>query len=216
MTGDAAAISSGVDRNRAESELDRGSLGVAKDAPVGSRVGKLRLSAIQPCSLPDDALLNTYRTSGAYTDCYATDVDGAVSHQQFVTAFYTTPLFKLERLILKWAVSRPSTDADVQRLASGTIDAFAAWSVEKRSENQLLMCDMHRRTRSWLMVVPLTTDHGPATRLYFGSAVVPVKSAVSDTPTHGLAFKALLGFHKMYSKALLSAAKSRLNGIECG
>ena len=183
---------------------------------IAQAVDDARLSSIQPCSLPGDALLNAYRTSGAYTDCYATDIDGSVSHQQFVTAFYTTPLFKLERVILKWAVSRPSTDTDAQQLAAGAVDTFAAWHVEKRSENQLLMCDLHGRTRSWLMVAPLKTDRGPATRLYFGSAVVPVKSASTDTPTLGFGFRALLGFHKMYSKALLSAARSRLNGIAPG
>ena len=134
-----------------------------------------------------------------------TEIHGSVSHQQFVTAFYTTTLFKLERVILKWAVSRPSTDADAQQLASGTIDAFAAWHVEKRSENQLLMCDLHGRTRSWLMVAPLKTDRGQVTRLYFGSAVVPVKSASTGTPAIGVGFRALLGFHKLYSRALLSA-----------
>jgi len=172
------------------------------------------LSSIQPCSLPGNALLNAYRTSGAYTDCYATDFDAAVSHQQFVSAFYTTPLFKLERVILKWAVSRPSTDAEAQQLAAGTVDAFAAWHVEKRAENQLLMCDLHGRTRSWLMVAPLKTDRGPATRLYFGSAVVPANSAATGQPTLELGFRALMGFHKMYSKALLSAARSRLNGVD--
>jgi hypothetical protein len=169
------------------------------------------LYSIQPCSLPGGALLDTYRTNGAYTDCYATDMDGSVSHEQFVIAFYTTALFKLERVILKWAVSRPSTDAQAERLASGTTDAFAAWHVEKRCENQLLMCDFQRRTRSWLMVAPLRTDSGPGTRLYFGSAVVPVRSANTSEPILGLGFSALLGFHKVYSKALLSAAKSRLN-----
>ena len=95
--------------------------------------------SIQPRSLPGDALLNTYRANGAYSDCYATDIDGAVSHKQFVTAFYTTALFKLERMILNWAVSRPSSDAQAGRLASGATDAFAAWHVEKRCENQLLI-----------------------------------------------------------------------------
>ena len=167
--------------------------------------------SIQPRSLPGDALLNTYRANGAYSDCYATDIDGAVSHKQFVTAFYTTALFKLERTILNWAVSRPSTDAQAEQLASGATDAFAAWHVEKRCENQLLIVGLSWRTRAWLMVVPLRTDSGPATRLYFGSAVVPVESAKTGRPTLGLGFRALLGFHKIYSKALLRAAKSRLN-----
>ena len=166
--------------------------------------------SIQPCSLPDNALLDSYRANGAYTDCYATDIVGSVSHKQFVTAFYTTSLFKLERAILNWAVSKPSTDAQAEQLASGATDAFAAWHVEKRRENQVLMCDFQGRTRSWLMVAPLRSDSGAGTRLYFGSAVVPVKSA-TGRPKLGLAFRALLGFHKIYSKALLRAATARLN-----
>jgi len=51
-------------------------------------------------------------------------------------AFYTTLVFKLERLILKLAVSRPSTDAQAKQLAAGSIDEFSAWHVEARSENQ--------------------------------------------------------------------------------
>jgi hypothetical protein len=169
------------------------------------------LSSIRPCSLPDDALLDTYRANGAHTDCYATDIAGVVSHQQFVTAFYTTALFKLERVILKWVVSKPSTDVQAEQLGSGARDVFAAWSVEKRSENQLLLRDLTGRTRSWLMVAPLRTDNGPRTRLYFGSAVVPVISAKTGKLTLGRGFTALLVFHKAYSKALLHAARSRLN-----
>jgi hypothetical protein len=131
--------------------------------------------------------------------------------KQFVTAFYTTSLFKLERIILKWAVSRPSTDVQAEQLASGATDVFAAWHVEKRCENQLLMCDFQGRTRSWLMVAPLKNDSSPATRLYFGSAVIPVEDAKTGRPEFGPGFRALMGFHKVYSKALLSAAKSRLN-----
>lgn len=140
-----------------------------------------------------------------------TDVVGSVSHEQFVTAFYTTSVFRLERMILKWAVSKPSTDAQAEQLASGAIDAFAAWHVEKRSDNQLLVSDFYGRTRSWLMIAPLKTNSGPVTRLYFGSAVVPVADAKTGRPTLGRGFRALLGFHKIYSKVLLYAAKSRLN-----
>ena len=174
------------------------------------------MSSIQPCSLPDNALLDAYRANGAYTDCYATDIVGSVSHQQFVTAFYTTFLFKLERVILKWAVSKPSTDAQAEQLASGTADAFAAWNVEKRYENQLLLCDLTGRTRSWLMVAPLKTERGPATRLYFGSAIVPTRDAKTGQLALGSGFRALLGFHKAYSRALLYAARSRLQGIAPG
>jgi len=166
--------------------------------------------SVESCPIPEGALLNSYLGEGTYTDCYVTDVRGSVSHAQYVMAFYTTRVFKLERLILKVAVSRPSTDVQAEQLAAGSIDAFAAWDVEARSENQLLMCDFNRRTRSWLMVVPLESASGTCTRLYFGSAVVPVKNSRTGKVTLGFVYRALLGFHRVYSVVLLSAARSRL------
>lgn len=159
-------------------------------------------SSIQPCPLPDNALLNKYRRDGGYTDCYMTEISIPVSHAQYVNAFYTTTLFKLERFILTWTVSKPSTDTQAKQLADGTRDAFAAWTVEERIEDQLLMCDFVSRTRSWLMVAPLEKG----TRLYFGSAIV----SKTGKSTVELGYRALIGFHKMYSVALLYAARSRL------
>jgi hypothetical protein len=75
------------------------------------------------------------------------------------------------------------------------VDTFAAWSVEAHTGNQLLMCDFQGRTRSWFMV--------SGTRLLFGSAVVPVTVTESR-------FRWLLGLHRLYSRALLRAARSRL------
>ena len=162
--------------------------------------------AVRPCELPSEALLQRYRASGAYADCYTTTVGHAVSHADYVQAFYTTAVFKLERLALRVFAARPSTDAQAAALASGEAEAFAAWSVEARAPNQLLLCDFAQRTRSWLMVLPLETG----TRLYFGSAVVPVRSRRSGASRMGFGFTALLGFHKLYSRVLLSAARSRV------
>jgi len=168
--------------------------------------------SIEPCTIPDGALLNNYLGGGAYTDCYVTDIHGSVSHAQYVLAFYTTLVFRLERFILKVTVSRPSTDVQAEQLAVGSTDTFAAWRTEARSENQLLMSDFSRRTRSWLMILPMTGTGEPCTRLYFGSAVVPVEDPRTGKVTLGFGFRALLGFHRFYSKVLLYAARSRLEG----
>jgi len=162
------------------------------------------------CALPDDALLARYARTDAYTDCYRTEVSGAVSFADYVTAFYTTFLFKLERSILAWAVSKPSTDEQTTLLAEGKIDTYAAWYVEARSENQILLCDFRNRTRCWLMVSPFHDDTGTRTTLYFGSAVIPLRDRMSGRPSMGWAFGALAGFHKIYSVALLYSAKSLL------
>ena len=165
------------------------------------------MSPIQSRPLPDSTLLDSYRCNGAYTDCYATDIAGEVSHSRFIEAFYTTRVFKLERWILALAVSRPSTDAQAMQLARGDVDSFAAWSVEARRENELLLCDLHGRTRSWLMTASLD---GSGTRLYFGSAVVPSRDPRTGETRMGTGFRALLGFHKLYSRILLGAARARL------
>src|SRR5580658_4723858 len=113
-----------------------------------------RRGRVAAYELPVGALLGTYRDAGAYTDCYAADMYRSVSQAEYVEAFYTTWVFKLERWVLAIFVSKPSTDAQARAMASGQADAFAAWSVEDRTGDQLLMCDFQRRTRSWLMSVP--------------------------------------------------------------
>jgi hypothetical protein len=165
---------------------------------------------IEACALPDQALLARYARSGAYTDCYRTNVGRQVSQAEYIEAFYTGALFKLERLLLAWFVSRPSTDAQAKELASGGLSSFAAWTVEERNASQLLMRDISGRTRSWLMIEPERAGDSAATRLYFGSAVVPVVDKASGKASMGFVFKALLGFHKLYSRVLLHAAGSRL------
>lgn len=127
-----------------------------------------------------------------------------------MTGFYTTSLFKLERQILKWVISRPSTDAQATQLAAGEIDTFAAWHVEARADNQILMCDFRNRTRLWLMVAPLFADGDARTILYFGSAVIPVRRERNVKARMGWPFSALIGFHTIYSQALLYFAKKRL------
>jgi len=166
--------------------------------------------SIEPCPLPYNALLNTYQHNGAYTDCYCTEISRTVTHSQYVNAFYTTSVFKLERSILKWVVSKPSSEAQVVQLADGETDTFSAWTVEKRCENQVLLCDYQKRTRSWLMITHEESENGITTRLYFGSAVVPIKNIKTGNSSFGLVFHALSWFHKMYSVVLLFSAKARL------
>ncbi len=84
---------------------------------------------IEPCEIATGTLLQKYRVDGTFADCYTTTLPGRVTLARFVEAFYTTPLFKLERFILRVA-GRPSTDDDARQLAQGARNAFAAWTVE--------------------------------------------------------------------------------------
>lgn len=167
-------------------------------------------AAVQVGRLPSQALLEQYKHQGAYTDCYFVDVPRRVSQAEFVEAFYTTRLFKVERFILASLVSKPSSDLQARELAAGKASSFAAWSVEGRSANQLLLRDFMGRTRSWLMSLAGEGRHPEGTRLYFGSAFLPTVDAASGRASYGLAFHALGGFHRAYSKALLRAARAHL------
>lgn len=155
--------------------------------------------------LPRHSLLQKYRHSGDFTDCYSVDIKSQVTFEDYLSAFYCSWLFKVERWILSWAIKRPSDDQQVKDVAASTRQQFAAWDVEARSENQLLMCDLHHRTRSWFM----TENTAEGTRLFFGSAVVK-QASNNGKSKMGFVFNALSGFHALYSRALLQAAKARL------
>ena len=167
------------------------------------------MTAIRLGELPQEALLNRYK-EGAYTDCYFMDVPRVISLAEYVEAFYTTSVFKVERRILSLLAAKPSTDLQAKQLASGEVMNFAAWSVEERTPNQLLLCDFLGRTRSWLMSVVDESGDSSNTRLYFGSAVIPNVDPASGRVSFGFAFHALHGFHHLYSRTLMRSALSRL------
>jgi hypothetical protein len=155
------------------------------------------------CVLPRHALLKRYHDSGNYTDCFCAAVAGGFSHADYVEAFYTSPLFKLERMIISLFVRKPSTDAEAKALAHAQADRFSAWTVEARDTDQLLVCDYQGKTRSWLMV----THDGPSTQLWFGTAIVKQKARLS------LGFTVLLPFHWLYSRGLLWSAARNLQRL---
>ena len=161
-------------------------------------------------ALPGNALLTKYVNEGAFTDCYRMDIPASVAFEDYVEAFYTSGLFRIERTLLGLAAGRRSTDKEARQLAVGLRDRFSAWSVEGRAKGQLLLCDFTGRTRSWLMSEEREVGGKPGARLYFGSAVMPLSRNASGVPSFGFAFHALSGFHRLYSRALMSAASSRL------
>ncbi len=169
------------------------------------------MKAIKPCEVPLDSLLRKYKDNNGYADCYVIEVAGRVSQAAFIEAFYTSPLFKVERTILKHLASKPSTDGEARQLANGSADRFAAWPVEGQTASELLLADFTGRTRSWLMAAPIGGGTGAVgTRLHFGSAVVSRPHRDGRKAGMGWLFVALLGFHRLYSRVLLRAAGTRV------
>lgn len=129
--------------------------------------------------------------------------------QQFVVAFYTSWLFRLERSLLRLVLAIPSSDADAYALARGTRNTFAAWYVLARTPTELLMSDRYERTRSWFRV---EVDGDGNTELSFGSAVGG-RHRANGSIVMSPSFRALLGFHVLYSQLLLKAAARSLAAL---
>ena len=134
------------------------------------------------------------------------DVAGPVSLAELIESFYSSPLFKAERLVLRFLAKAPSTRADVVALAAGMSDKFAVWTVEDRRDDEILLGAADGRTKSWLRVVP--TKAG--TTLNFGSVVVPVRNKRGKL-VKGPVFDALLKPHKIYSRMLLGSSALRFH-----
>lgn len=162
-------------------------------------------ASVVAAPLPETALLRRFAESGEYTDCFSTQVPALVSLPEFVAAFYTTRLFRAERFVLRWLASLPSSDGEALQLANGDRDAFAAWTVEDRSDDQLLLIDVRRQTGSWFLCEVVETG----SQLYFGSVVFKRRKTAAGSELHW-SYRSLLGAHRLYSRALLSAARSRL------
>ena len=163
------------------------------------------MGAIGPCELPSQALLARYGPPKDFVDAYRCELARTVTQAEYVEQFYRSAAFRPERLLLG-LFGHGAGDTDAAALASGERDRFAAWRVEARSDDQLLLCDVTGRTRSWLHCQRLGEG---VTRLYFGSAVVG-RAGGDGGPRLGWLFHALLPFHRRYSQLLLGSARRRL------
>ena len=160
---------------------------------------------VTPQVPPPNSLLAALQAQGAFTDAYTLEHPAPVALAQWVAAFYSSRLFKLERGLIGLLLRRPASDAQARELGLAQREQFSAWQVKGRRAHEILLADLSGQTRSWLQVEALP---GGATRLWFGSAVMPRPG--SQPPRFGWGFRALLGFHRAYSRALLRAGARSL------
>lgn len=159
------------------------------------------------CPVPPDSLLDRLaQAQGAFADAYALRLPRRVPLAEFVEAFYTTRLFKLERALLA-LLGKRSSDAMARAVARSEGERIAVWTVEARTADELLMHEDSGVTRSWFKAEPQPDG---STTLWFGSALVPRRRGPGGKPKFGVGFHALIGFHRRYSRALLAAAVRRL------
>lgn len=166
------------------------------------------MTQITKTPLPDQALLRRYKDMpGAYADCYRAKAAQEISLEAYIEAFFSTPLFQIERAVLTTFGIKGASAQALRALATGRSDTWAAWQVEARDETQILMRAGSDAIRTWLMVVP---DGAGGTDLLFGSAVFPTPAKSGRAPQLPRIARWLMGFHKLYSRMLLRAALRRL------
>ena len=165
------------------------------------------MTAVANTPVPPTSLLGRLAAErGAFADAYTLPFPRAVSLPEFVEAFYTTRLFKVERALLG-LFGKPASDAMARAVARGEVQRIAVWTVEARVGDELLMHEDSGATRSWFKAEPAP---GGGTTLWFGSAVVPRRRKPGGEARLGWIFHGLIGFHRWYSRALLVAAARRL------
>lgn len=159
----------------------------------------------KPCDFPASSdLIQFSHVLGAHTDCYCVEVGSPVSLEDYAMAFFDSPVFRLERRLIALFGGIASTRQDVAAIADGTGDALCMWQVISRDKDQILLAVGKGPIRTWIM----RETNGRATQLYFGSAVLPNRR--SDPPRIGFSFRALKGFHSLYSRILLSSARRQV------
>lgn len=165
------------------------------------------MTHVTSAPLPVNALLYTYATQdGSYTDCFHAQVPNDVNLREFIATFFNTPVFRLERFLIATFGRKPSNVDDVNALAAGTLDSFALWQVESRDDDQILLKVGNSPIRTWLMCSSVAGQ----TQLSFGSALLPTRTDKQGRPKMDGFSRALLGFHKLYSRILLWSAARRL------
>lgn len=169
------------------------------------------MRSVSTGEIPENGALMSYALRpGCYTDCYFVDVPGQVVLSDFISTFFNTPLFRVERFILAVVASQPTTIEDVKNISEGKSDRFAVWKVESRDDFQLMMSVGDGPIRSWWMVSP-GLNNNEYSRIYFGSAVLSTTVDSAGAPKIGAFFRIFLGFHKAYAYSLHWLAKRNFN-----
>ncbi|KAA0175468.1 hypothetical protein FNF27_03168 [Cafeteria roenbergensis] len=143
-------------------------------------------------------------------DCFRLDVPGHVPIERFVHAFFTSWLFKLERLVLPVA----TTDSLAKDFAYSRVNEFAIWTAKERTDSELLATWAEEHSpatgATWMRVVHGKDDDGkPKTCLEFGSAI-----ATGDMPYQKAVMAVAMPLHLAYSGLLLGAAAGNIDRTE--
>jgi hypothetical protein len=143
-----------------------------------------------------------------HIDVCQVHVPSNVSARQFARAFFTSPVFRVERRILQaFGAGSSVSDEEIKRMDFVVGDRVAIFEVVdcqlSHTEEILLCWNPSSLGHSWMEAKPSTDTEG-GTTLSFGS-VLDVKQRSLD--------KMFIPFHLMYAKIVLASAHQQLAAL---
>ncbi|NVE95130.1 hypothetical protein [Altererythrobacter lutimaris] len=171
----------------------------ARGALILRPMGKVRA-----CELPEGSLLAGFGGADDYRDCFCREVPGEVSLEQYIERFYSSAVFRPERVVLG-LIGRGASAEDIRALASGESDQIAVWKVVERKPDEILLLSRDTNTASWLAVSSSSEAVGQTknkTKLLFGSWVGGINES---------RWRVMLAPHVWYSRLLLESAAKGLS-----
>lgn len=161
---------------------------------------------VKRIGVPEGSFLKAYEgREGCETDCFQADVPGHPDIDRFVHIFFDTWVFRIERRLLALLGEDYATSEDVAALAGRSSDTLAAWTVQDRSADEIILAFKRPRGRTWLQATQLDGSLG-STRLRFGSALLPNIDSEGQTASISWGLKIGLPLHRLYARLLLAAA----------
>eukprot|EP00123_Amoebidium_parasiticum_P021633 comp70918_c0_seq1/m.48123 comp70918_c0_seq1/g.48123 ORF comp70918_c0_seq1/g.48123 comp70918_c0_seq1/m.48123 type:complete len:227 (-) comp70918_c0_seq1:452-1132(-) len=206
-------------------------LGVSASMVGGALFSIYTSSVIQLARAPTRSLLQRRVAKyGIYGDAFAVRASvggrlGTAAPEEvlklYMDSFFTSPVFKLERFILRLArQGRPVTDSDIRSYEYEKGDAVQVFTVVETTHTEALFCwDEKLHGYTWFAVQragqqpALTEEVGVSEGsgevvLLFGSAL---KGGGADEVNGAMSlfWRTALAFHVAYSRLLLAAALRR-------
>ncbi|KAG9413773.1 hypothetical protein AC1031_012994 [Aphanomyces cochlioides] len=152
-----------------------------------------RLSSLRPANL----IARFLDVPNQYVDVYETTLSRPTTVQELARAFFESPVFQVERRVLKLAGAGEVTDEAIQALNFEPGDAVATFQVVENAPGEILLCWSDKETvngHSWLAL----TENG--TTVLFGSTI----------RNDSLFVRLITPLHCMYAKIVLASARYEL------
>eukprot|EP00892_Ulva_mutabilis_P011547 jgi/Ulvmu1/8765/UM048_0020.1 len=171
---------------------------------------------VTACDVPDDSLLNYVSQTQKvwYTDCYTTPIcrqSRIVSHAGAVDAlckaFFRSWPMKAELWLLSLSGSDSPTDDEIVRTQFAEEDSVSVFRVALRGPGEILFDSYQTFAFTWMSVYK--DSDGYISEVKFGSALTGAGYRGVPLQTY-MIYQALMPFHYLYSRVLLSQAAKQL------